>query len=163
MPGYDYTGEGSYFVTLCTHNRECVFGTIINGEMVLNELGSIVQRDWLRTAQIRPNIELGAFVVMPNHVHVIFTIKYRDLMRAWNDHPALQIPASKPNSISSVIRGFKSTATRRVNQSRQSPGEPVWQRNYYEHIIRDDNEMQSKTDYIEGNPSRWTEDEENLG
>ncbi len=82
LPGYDYAQEGAYFITLCTHNRECIFGEIANQTMQSNQLGKIIVREWTKTPQIRPNVSLDGFILMPNHFHAIAFIDvraYRDV------------------------------------------------------------------------------------
>lgn len=162
LKGYDYSQAGAYFVTLCTHNRECLFGKIVDGEMRLNELGHIVCEEWLRSAEIRPEIMLDAFVVMPNHLHgiVIFT-PVGAHGRAPLPSPSPQPPHRKPRSLGSFIAGFKSVVTKRINQTRQTPGIPVWQRNYYEHIIRNQESLARIRRYIADNPAKWDVDPEN--
>lgn len=177
---YDYTQAGAYFVTICAHDRECLFGEIVEmaennpgecrkagechsplREMVINELGRIVQDEWVRSAEIRAEIELGEFVVMPNHFHGIVYIA--DDRRG--DRPvALTMPATptmpgpQQKSIGAMLAGFKSAVTTRINETRNSPGVPVWQRNYYEHVIRDEANYNRIAEYIAINPQRWVED-----
>ncbi|MHB0924866.1 MAG: transposase [Bellilinea sp.] len=164
LPGYDYAQEGAYFITLCTHNREHLFGEIVNGEMVLNDLGKIVHDEWNHTSIIRPTIELGEFVVMPNHFHGIILIV--DGRGTAHRAPTGDIPTyeqfGKPvaGSIPTVVRGFKSAATKRINIFRNTPGAPVWQRNYYEHIIRNEKSYFEIAQYIFDNPAHWETDSE---
>ena len=182
LKGYDYSQAGAYFITICTHNRECLFGEIIDGQMHLNEIGKIVESEWLKTAEIRDEVELDAFTVMPNHVHGIIVITGNsspsepvgahgrapnvDMMaddlgvaavRA-DGHPPLR---RQPKSIGSIMAGFKSTVTKQINEIRQTPGAPVWQRNYYEHIIRHEKALQRIQRYIIENPQQWVYDQEN--
>ena len=163
LKGYDYSQPGAYFVTICVYNRACLFGDVAEGEMRLNAFGEIVHQEWLRTADIRPNVELDAFVVMPNHIHGII-ILHDDgrgtLQRAPTKTERFGKPT--PNSIPTIVRLFKSATTKRVNEMRRTPGVPVWQRNYYEHIIRDDESMNRIREYIAQNPLRWHLDRENL-
>jgi putative transposase len=150
LKGYDYGQEGAYFVTICTHNRECTFGDVDDGEMRLSEYGVLVHDEWLRTAHLRPGVETDAFVIMPNHLHgVIFITEDRGV---WQYAPtdALADPRwaffpyapagtcrSPSQTIGAVVRGFKAASTRRINEVRHTPGTHVWQRNYYEHVIRE--------------------------
>jgi len=174
LPGFGYAGPGAYFITLCTHHREHLFGEIVNGEMVLNDLGKIVRDEWNQTSVLRANIELGEFVVMPNHFHGIIIIHesvgaYRHTPLQNNpanhtplrsDHPTAFCSPSK--NLGAVVRGFKSAATKRINIWRNSPGVPVWQRNYYEHIIRDEKSYLEIAQYIFDNPAHWETDSENI-
>ncbi|GBC96100.1 hypothetical protein HRbin16_01901 [bacterium HR16] len=183
LPGYDYTQAGAYFVTLVTHQRECLFGEIVDGEMLLNEIGRIVRDEWFRSAEIRREIVLDPdeFVVMPNHIHgIVWICDIEDDVGAdgvgadgvgahgvgahgVGAHGRAPLPGQRlPRSLSSFIAGFKSAVTKRINEYRGTPGVPVWQRNYFEHIIRDDGELERIRRYIMNNPALWKEDRENL-
>ena len=188
LPGYDYTQPGAYFVTICTHNREPLFGHVVNGEMVLNAWGRIVWEEWFRSAEIRAEIELfpDEFVVMPNHIHGIVWIVETDdpNARAHGDasnvgvtgrspmhgrapnvgatgRSPLQPRGPAPRSLGSFIAGFKSAVTKRINALRGTPGARVWQRNYYEHIIRNERALNAIRRYIAENPQRWHLDRHN--
>lgn len=180
LPGWDYAQAGTYFITTCAHNREHLFGEIVDGEMILNEIGMIVRDEWIKTSAIRLEIKLGEFVVMPNHVHGIIII--HDSVGAYG-HAPLQPNTSlqtdkplQPNSplqtdhmtcaefrspsktIGSLVRGYKSAVKKRTNILRATPGVPVWQRNYYEPIIRDEKTYMKLSEYLENNPSQWPSD-----
>ena len=155
---YDYSQAGAYFITICTKNRECTFGDVLDGEMVLNDAGRIVAEEWMKSADVRNEIELDAFVVMPNHIHGVVFIRRGDRPVAPTSEPILA-PGPKPKSIGSFIGGFKPIVTKRINELRDSRGTPVWQRNYYEHVIRDEDDMNRICQYILDNPARWDEDE----
>ena len=158
LQGYDYSQDGAYFVTICTHNRECLFGDIADGEMVFNDYGKIVKEEWLKSSEIRREISLDEHIVMPNHFHGIVIIRRGD----WPVAPTtITTNGPKSGSIGSFVVGFKSAITRRINDRRKTPGVPVWQRNYYEHVIRDDDDLNRIREYIKGNPVQWAEDEEN--
>jgi putative transposase len=164
LKDYDYTNPGVYFVTICTWNRECLFGDIVNGGMQLNDFGEIVIREWRYTGDIRrTNVELDEFVIMPNHVHGILTIISGNGCRGMARHAPTVRQFANPvaQSLSSIIGSFKSAVTRQINISRNHPGMPVWQRNYYEHIIRNETEMDRIRQYIIHNPSQWDNDENN--
>lgn len=178
MRGYDYAQAGAYFVTVCAWNKECLFGDVVDGKMRLNEYGQIILREWMHTPEIRKEIELDEFCIMPNHIHGIVTIQDADVpvVGANGRSPAAEGDDKttagrsaesplrmKTKSISSFIAGFKSAVTKCINEIRNTPGVPVWQRNYYEHIIRDDCDLNRIREYIVSNPARWTEDEENPG
>jgi REP element-mobilizing transposase RayT len=159
LKDYDYSQAGAYFVTICTHKKECVFGNIVDGKMVLNEYGKVVQEEWYRSAKIRCEVELDAFVVMPNHIHGIVTIVgAQGLAPLQHGHPPLQ---RRLRSLSTFITGFKSAATRRINNLRGSPYMAVWQRNYYEHVIRNEDDLSEIREYIVNNPLKWDLDSEN--
>ena len=166
LRGYDYSQPGAYFVTIVTYQREILFGEIVNGEMVLNEIGKIVQTEWERTPQIRREVDLGAYMIMPNHFHAIVIFnEYATVVGATGRSPlqrSNQPPhGPAPKSLGALMAGFKSSVTKRINIFRNTPGAPIWQRNYYDHIIRNDREMSRIWDYIETNPMRWAEDREN--
>ena len=158
MSGYDYAEEGAYFVTVVTHQRECLFGGIADGEMRIDRYGEVVRDEWLRSVQIRREIDLDVFVVMPNHLHGIVVI--RDV-GAHGRAPLPLAPHRPPRSLGSFVAGFKSAVTKRINEIRDAPGVPVWQRNYYEHVIRDEDDLYRVRRYIAENPLRWDEDPEN--
>jgi putative transposase len=155
---YDYAQAGAYFITICVHDRRCLFGDVVDGEMRLNELGLIVTECWGDLPNHYPHIELDIFVVMPNHVHGIVILK---------DGLGVDVGAGlKPaptnrHALPEIIRGLKTFSSRRINQQRKTPGLPVWQRNYYEHIIRNQDDLDHTRQYILDNPAKWPEDEEN--
>ena len=160
LKGYDYKQAGVYFVSMCTLNRTCFFGDIVNGEMMLNAEGQIVAEEWIKTAEIRNNIELDEWVVMPNHFHGILVInECRGTARRAPTVEQFGKPVS--NSIPTIIRSFKSAVTKRINELRNSPGAKIWQRNYYEHIIRNEDELNCIREYITDNPLKWEFDKEN--
>ena len=160
LPGYDYASAGAYFVTVCTYGRECLFGAGAGagGTVRLNPCGHVARDEWSRSAGHRPEIELDAFVVMPNHVHGIVVITDdAGTERVGAEHvPPLHRP---PGSLGSFVAGFKMAVTKRVNLLRGTPGALVWQRNYYERIIRDDDEAMAIRAYIYENARRWPEDD----
>lgn len=159
LKDYDYSQAGAYFVTICTHKKEFLFGNVVNGEMRLNELGKVVQDEWHRSAKMRREIELDTFVVMPNHIHGIVTIVgAQGLAPLQHGHPPLQ---RRPRSLSTFVTGFKSAVTRRINDLRGTPYTPVWQRNYYEHVIRNEDDLDEIREYIVHNPLKWDLDSEN--
>lgn len=179
--------RGRIFVTICTRNRECVFGEIADGEMSLNHIGIIVRDEWLRSASIRREIRLEAFVVMPNHVHgIVFILDggphrvgatggrppvpqdnrpttEKNRATAGRPYKDGELPASGPRkrSLASFIGGFKSACTRSINESQGGAGIPVWQRNYHEHVIRNERSLNAIRNYIEANPYNWQKDPEN--
>jgi len=158
---YDYTQSGAYFVTICIHQRECLLGEIVDGLMSTNSWGEIVRGEWLQTAILRPGVELDVFVVMPNHFHGIISIASDRRGTARRAPTGEQFSRPVPGSIPTLIRAFKSATTKRINERRGTPGTPVWQRNYYEHIIRNEEALNRTRAYIALNPSRWQMDCEN--
>jgi len=155
---YDYAQAGMYFVTVCTEARMCPFGEIVAGQMRLNGLGHIVQSEWIRTAAIRPQVRLDVFAVMSNHFHAILAIDDRRGVLPYAPAPGLRSPSQ---TIGAIIRGWKAAVTKRVNQIRGTSGAAVWQHNFYEHVIRNEDDLYNARRYIEENPARWALDREN--
>lgn len=150
LSGYDYSRQGMYFITICAQDRACLFGEIADGIMHLSNVGMMVQATWDEIPQHYPDVEFDAFVVMPNHVHGIVAIM-------GNDYPA-------GRSLADVASAFKSLTTRRYADGVRNLDWPpfrgrLWQRNYYEHIIRDDGSLDRIRQYILDNPNRWEEDQ----
>ncbi|MDX9721239.1 MAG: transposase [Myxococcota bacterium] len=199
LRGYDYSQAGAYFVTVCTKDRECLFGEVVDGGMRLNEAGTIVSNVWNELPSHFPCVQLDQVVVMPNHVHgiVVLTDDERGV-GAQFIAPAMgtgttSAGAPKKGAINraptlgAVVRGFKARVTAAINDLRslsgtaaipsegredtspsfafdwigQTPRVPVWQRNYYEHIIRDDDDLSRIRQYIIDNPAQWAFDKEN--
>jgi REP element-mobilizing transposase RayT len=147
LRGYEYTQSGAYFVTICIHQRECLLGDVINGDMVRNKCGDIVQECWNELPAHFPKMGLDTFVVMPNHVHGII------LLRGG--------AASSAPTLWDIVRAFKSLSAIRINRFLDRCGRPLWQRNYYEHIIRHEEALNRAREYIVLNPLRWHLDQEN--
>ena len=166
---YDYTQAGAYFITICSWGRECLFGDILDGKLQLNEFGQIIEREWLHTGIVRSNVILDAHIVMPNHIHGIIILNdivgaTRRVAQNRANHriaPTEKSIGPISDSIGAIIGQFKSIVTKQINQICNTPGIPVWQRNYYEHIIRDEDEMSRIREYIIHNPLQWTEDKNN--
>lgn len=179
LKGYDYTEPGAYFVTIVTVRRDPLFGKIENGIMMLNDFGKIADECWRAIPEHFPNVELGAHMIMPNHVHGVIGIRADESAStvvvaqhvgathcvAPTNHCAAPTPiitrptGPKRGSLGAIIGSFKSAVSYRINKEHNATG--IWQRNYYEHIIRDEKDLQRITDYIETNPLRWDEDDEN--
>jgi len=200
---YDYSWEGFYFLTICVQVgangiRPHLFGRVADGEMVLNDAGKIAHDEWVKTTEIRPNVNMGVFVIMPNHIHGIINITEPDDGRGvlhTPEHDLLQTPVhvhqgvcntqkngafvhdhqgvcntqqsgapvhfqegvcntplqSPSNTVGAIVRGYKSAVTKRL-------GSPIWQRNYYEHVIRNAESHESIARYIVNNPMNWAID-----
>jgi putative transposase len=162
VKGYDYSSEGAYFVTIVTWHRDCLFGEIVNREMDLNALGKIADECWRAISEHFPFVDLGAFVIMPNHVHGIIVItdcRGAAMLRPYNDQPNPRKINVASGSLGAIVRSYKSAVSYRIHKEHNATG--IWQRNYYEHIIRAEQDLQHITNYIEANPSRWNEDNEN--
>jgi putative transposase len=161
VQGFDYTRAGAYFVTICAWKRACIFGKAAESGIELLRAGEIVKEEWLHTAVIRPYVNLDVFTVMPNHFHSVLwlgTDKTGTARRA----PTME-RFGKPvqGSLPTIIRAFKTAVTRRINASSHSGKGQVWQRGYYEHVIRDDVSLNRIRDYIMHNPLSWKLDREN--
>jgi putative transposase len=167
LKGYDYAQPGAYFVTIVAWQRESMFGEILNGEMMLSHYGKIVQKCWREITAHFINVETGAFTIMPNHVHGIILIhERRGTVSVPNDNNALPImggetPPLRTPTLGQIVAYFKYQSTKEMNLlANTGTVTKFWQRNYYEHIIRDENDLQNKAHYIEANPLLWAEDKE---
>jgi putative transposase len=155
LKGYDYSKEGMYFVTICAQERECLFGEVVNGEMVMNEAGARVQAVWDELPHHYPHVRLDAFAIMPNHVHGIVALT---AVGARFIAPSSIIAPNHVPTVGEIVRGFKARCTQAINQMRNTRGVHVWQRNYYEHIIRGEVDYHRIAEYISTNPQRWMSD-----
>ncbi|MEN9980037.1 MAG: transposase [candidate division WOR-3 bacterium] len=164
MDGYDYSQPGGYFITLCTKNRECLLGSVKDGEVRLNKHGEIVQSEWLRASKGFHGVIVDQFIIMPNHLHAIILISNN--VGAIHELP-LQVAgvntqtARRRMLLPMIIGRFKMQSAKYINQTRNTADKPVWQRNYYEHIIRNDDELNKIREYIINNPLQWQFDREN--
>jgi REP element-mobilizing transposase RayT len=187
LKGYDYSQEGLYFITLCCQNRECLFGQIHNGSMILNDAGKMIENEWLNLENRFPNIELHEFIVMPNHFHGILKIvgaalavaqstpvraalvdAQSTLAVAQNEMETQTIEGqpqgiAPTKTIGDMMGAFKSITTveyiRGVKNLGWKPFDgKIWQRNYYEHIIRNEQSYQNISNYIINNPAKWQDD-----
>jgi len=162
LKGYDYAQEGAYFITICTHGKQWLFGEIQNDVMMLNEYGQIATACWLAIPDHFPNIELDAFVIMPNHMHGIVVINdiHTDV-GAQYIAPSTEkhaIPLPKAGSLSVAIRSYKAAVTRQINNLYHVAGEHLWQRNFHDHIIRNEMGLNYLRAYVINNPVAWTKD-----
>lgn len=157
LPAYDYSTPGAYFVTICTHNRVLMLGSVADGRMETNAAGLQVLAAWESLPGRFPMVSLDAFVVMPNHVHGMLFLQ--DPLVAERCHRE-DLVAKNP-TLGEVLRAFKSVSAVRVNQALGRSGQPLWQRGYYEHVVRTNKELDRFRLYIEQNQVRWDEDPEN--
>jgi len=164
---YDYSQSGAYFVTICTYNKECLFGHIVNGEMVLNDAGRIVQAVWDEIAKHFNHVELDQFVIMPNHVHGVITLNSENVGAGSPRPTAFPCPNENEGrgnlapTLGTIVAFFKYQTTKRINESHGNPGQKLWQRNYYERVIRNESELNRAQQYIIDNSTKWDMDEEN--
>ena len=210
LPGYDYSRPGAYFVTIVAQDRLCLFGEVVDGEMLLNEAGGMVEEAWEWLARRHPYVELDSYVVMPNHLHGVIVLtdaggrggsrtaltrsrsgggsgsggrggsrtaptgrrdqREHGVGAIGRDDYGSQTADTVSGSIGGgkgrktlgrLVGAFKTVSTKRINIVRGTPGEMLWQRNYYERVIRNDRELNLIREYIEGNPAKWETDEEN--
>jgi putative transposase len=204
LKGYDYSQAGLYFITICVQDRKCLFGEIVDGEMILNDAGKMADNEWVKIPERFTNVQLHEYIVMPNHFHAVMEIVGATLVVAQNTHtnpvaqnthtnpvaqnthtnPVAQnetvdpdnetvdnekgqpqgiAPIAKPKTVGDMVGAFQSIATveyiRGVKQlGWQTFNGKLWQRNYYEHIIRDEQSYQRISDYIINNPKNWKDD-----
>ena len=196
---YDYTQQGAYFVTICTHQRNCLFGEIVDGEIKLNTNGEIARGSWLSIPRHFKNVELDEFVIMPNHLHGIIIIESsevagealanQDFSQLFSEvagealanqdfsqqqnlssqcfaptvytGETIKINGTKPQSLAAITQNYKSVSTRQINRMNKAKGNVIWQRNYYEHIIHNEEALNNIREYIVNNPINWVKDQEN--
>ena len=173
LKDYNYANVGLYFITLVCNAREHLFGLIKENKMILNNYGQIAFEKWIETPLIRPNISLHEFIIMPNHIHGIISVDKKSVSDskgvsqyappAPTDSKGVSQYApttltSPSQTLGAIIRGYKGTVTKEINILRNTPQLPVWQRNYYEHIIRDQTAYDKISTYITNNPILWVED-----
>ena len=172
LRGYDYTQAGAYFVTIVVRGRECLLGDVIGGEMRLNDYGRAVAAEWQKIPARFPHVTTDASIVMPNHLHGIIVIgdgvgaklpptHAMAYSKSLAGASPLRPTGTTPGSLGAIMQNFKSTSTRQVNALRRTSGLPLWQRNYFERIIRDEQGLNRIRDYIINNPLKWTLDAEN--
>jgi putative transposase len=184
LQGYDYSQPGAYFITIVTHHRESLFGQVVNGELHLNRFGKIIQNDLNGLSSHYQNVNLEAFVIMPNHIHAIVIIydrrggsprtgESKGSIIIENSNIVCDAGKTRPymaNSLNhyrkmtvyglpEIVRAFKSFSARRINQLRKMHGTPIWQRSYYDNIIRNEQDLRKIWDYIETNPQSWKDDQ----
>ncbi len=186
---WDYSTPHWYFVTICTQNHHELLGEIVKGEMVLNENGEIAEYTWFDLPNHNPNIKLDEFILMPNHIHGIIIIKNMIDYTVGTDSKSVLIsesdtkrtgsepvnvnkntinrtgsepvPTKKNHGLPEIVRQFKTFSARRINKNRNTPGQQVWQRSYYDHIIRNENSLGNIKLYIRENPQSWETDKNN--
>jgi len=170
LKGFNYSRNGYYFVTICTRDKECVLGDVLDGEMSLSPIGEIIAEEWQKTEQIRSNVSLDVWIVMPNHLHGIIIINndvethcHASLTQPDACHASLHKNdinkfGPQKNNLASIIRGFKSAATNRI---RASDYDFAWQARFYDHVIRDERSLEQVRKYIIDNPLKWELEKDN--
>ena len=160
LPDYYYSSSGAYFVTVCVKDRKQSLSSMVGEGVQLTHEGTIVKKTWDDLPNHYINIMLDEFVIMPNHIHGIIWV--RDESTVKKVGAGLRPAPTKPikfHGLPEIVRGLKSFSSRRINEYRGTKGSPFWQRNYYEHIIRDDDDLTQHRKYIQDNPLKWTLDE----
>jgi REP element-mobilizing transposase RayT len=185
LKGYDYSQEGAYFITICCHNRICRFGEIVGAglapaQMQLNEYGNIAYNEWAKLPERFPNLELDVFQIMPNHMHGIIVLndvgagasptpiaptQFDDIKNGQSSNGRIKNNTGQPQGIAptvgDIVGAYKSLVANgclkifKINNEKMGK---LWQRDYYEHIIRDDRSYQTISEYITNNPSKWADD-----
>ena len=172
---HDYSQEGAYFVTICTQNKVAVLGEIVDGAMRLNRFGNVVNKCWREIPHHFPDVEIDTFVIMPNHFHGILVIhncrgtacrttSINNMRRGEVTSPTPRDAETAPlrkHTLGQIIAYFKYQTTKSINKIRLTPGNRVWQRNYYEHVIRNEDDLNEIRQYILDNPVKWDIDENN--
>jgi putative transposase len=164
LDNYDYSSEGFYFITICCFEKRCLFGDILNNEMVLNTFGKIAFDEWFKTESLRPNIKMHEFIVMPNHIHGIINIVHPvgascarppGILYESGEHSS---PLRGPSqTVGAIVRGYKAAVTSAINKM-NNKSNSIWQRNYHEHIIKNDESHIKISEYIINNPCTWKTD-----
>lgn len=167
LQGYDYSKNGWYFVTFCIKNFEERLGIISDeGIFIPNELGVITESEWKKIPNIRPNVELDIFQIMPNHFHAIIVIGSKanlpNIVRFPDTNNPIAEFKSPVKTIGSIIRGFKGASTKKIRLISNNLDDKIWQYNYFERIIRDENELNRIRQYIDRNPQKWQDDKEHF-
>lgn len=172
IPSWDYGSDGYYFVTICTKDKVCYFGDVVDGEMRLSKIGWIVATEWQKTPEIRPGVFLDFWIIMPNHIHGIIIIQNENIIETpivetpslaslRNDIPYKNEFGPQNRNLSSIIRGFKSSVTKQIRIKYPNLNFQ-WQERFYDRIIRDERALDRIRTYISSNPSKWQEDLENV-
>jgi REP element-mobilizing transposase RayT len=176
LQGYDYSQSGAYFITICTDKKKKYFGDIVNGDVKLNLVGQYAFHQWKLIPQRFTNVELDEFIIMPNHIHGIIVIRSgsgegsdNEVMdgkqRLFSDpspihvHEKIHPNGTYPGSIGAIVQNFKSSTSRKINAMPKMKGITIWQKNYYDHIIRNEEDYARIVEYIRINPQKWEQDE----
>jgi REP element-mobilizing transposase RayT len=166
LKDYNYSQPGVYFITIYTFQRQCLLEDITDGKMILNQNGKIINAKWSDIPTYFTNTEIDESIVMPNHLHGIIWIhgesEALDAIQSIASPLQYRPRGTKPGSLNAIIQNFKSVSTRKINQLNDTKGDKLWQRNYYEHTIRNQRELDAIRKYIITNPLNWSEDPDNL-
>jgi len=158
LKDYDYSRNGYYFVTICIKDRQELFGTVENNQMILNDLGKIAEKCWIDLPNHYMNCALDEFTIMPNHIHGIVVID-NELLTNYVV-TGFKPVTTKNHSLSEIIRGFKTFSSRCINEL-NLPLLFRWQRSFYDHIIRNEKSLEKIREYVVYNPLKWELDRNN--
>jgi len=169
LKGWDYSSAGMYFVTICTRNRECLFGDVVNGEMHLSRIGEIVAEEWQNTPKVRPSVQMDEWIVMPNHIHGIIVItdaveKFRqnvsvEQQETFHRNVSTNPSRLKPRSVGAIIGQIKSICTKRISAEGFEGFD--WQERFWDEIIWNERALNAIRMYIINNPANWEKDKDN--
>jgi REP-associated tyrosine transposase len=160
LRGYDYSRPGIYFFTICAAGRAALFGNVVDGMMLPNNAGRTVRQVWAELPRHYSGVEIDAFVVVPNHIHGVIVLT--NSVGAGSPRPAAGAgTAPLQGTLGRVVARFKYESTQRLNSARGTPGARLWQRNYYEHVVRGGESLDGIRRYIFENPAHWESDPEN--
>ena len=163
LKNYNYSKNGTYYVTVCADNRKCIFGDVRNGKIILNEYGKITDKWCNEIPKHFTCVELDEYIIMPNHLHVTIVIVGAGSPRPDTDTFTQTNNKGRGNrapTLGQIVAYFKYGATKQINTTRNTPGARIWQRNYYDHVIRDEISLNKIRKYIIDNPVNWEQDEE---
>jgi REP element-mobilizing transposase RayT len=156
LQGYDYRDAASYFVTICTSLQRPIFGQVVEDAMEFAALGHIANQEWERTCALRPMVVPHVHCVMPNHVHLLFSINTeRDIEPSTEQ---LSRRGLKAGSVGTIVGGYKAAVTSRIRTATSKPEYEVWQRNYHDHVVRNEQSFERIAEYIVNNPAVWKDD-----
>jgi len=166
LPAYDYSLFGAYFITICVKDMKCILGDVIEKEMNLNRFGKVADSMWSEIANCYDNVDLDEFIIMPNHMHGIIIIgpfhekesSSTGFVGAIQESPAMTILQRRRMLLSKIVGRYKMRSAKKINQERKTPGISVWQRSFYKHIIRNDDDLFNIRDYIVKNPINWSKE-----
>jgi REP element-mobilizing transposase RayT len=161
LRNYPYAERGFFFITICTHEKRCTLGKIANYEIALSKIGQIAEKCWREIPLHFPTAKLDQYTIMPNHLHGIVIIS-KDESAPTLDTPFERFGKPIRGSLPTIIRSFKSAVTKRVHELGENGSLPVWQRNYFEHVIRNQDSLNKIRNYIWENPIHWCADEYHL-
>ena len=165
IPQHDYSAPGYYFITVCVEKRQEIFGTIVNNQMTLNDAGNMIDLWWKKTFEKYDHTLIDEYIIMPNHIHGIINIVGARSPRPGSSRPDNNKIIGRGNrapTIGNIIAYFKYQTTKQINESQNTPGKKIWQRNYHDHIIRNDKSLQEIREYIINNPLNWETDKNNI-